>query len=111
MVDDADAYGTYYASETSALGCDVFVADLDDDDKQDVLYADETNGSGFGWRRPATSTTDWGSSLTIDDDQLTKRNGSWPPTSTATTTSTSLRGEDGRHDPPVRESRGSPDGT
>ena len=52
----------------------VVVADLDGDDKLDVLYADEKTGV-VGWSaQPAdvTSASDWGSSLTIDYDTTNK---------------------------------------
>ena len=62
--DDDEGLGTI--AEVQAVK--VVVADLDGDDKLDVLYADEKNGV-VGWSaQPAdvTSASDWGSSLTID---------------------------------------------
>ena len=49
----------------------VYVADFDDDDKLDVLYADETHGI-LAWHAQPASGTDWGSSLIIDYDPTNK---------------------------------------
>jgi hypothetical protein len=49
----------------------VYVADLDGDDKLDVLYADEKNGI-LGWSAQGASATVWGSYLTVDYDASNK---------------------------------------
>ena len=67
------AYGTYYGpsdSDISIKAVSVFVADIDGDDKQDVLYADSTNGI-LAWSEQ-TSATDWGESLEIKYDTTNK---------------------------------------
>ena len=62
------------ASPIEVRAVKVVVADLDGDDKLDVLYADDNTGV-LGWSaQPAgvTSAADWGSSLTIDYDAANK---------------------------------------
>ena len=62
------------ASPIEVQAVKVVVADLDGDDKLDVLYADDKTGV-VGWSaQPAgvTSAADWGSSLTIDYDATNK---------------------------------------
>lgn len=72
--DGFTAYGSYYAErDTKIKAVSVFVADIDGDYEQDVLYADSTNGI-LAWSEPTSDTdyTDWGESLAIKYDTTNK---------------------------------------